>query len=481
MATRILCRSHLLYDLDSVNFALGMARFDPGAQQPHPPGYFLYVCLARVVNLFLRDPNTALVAISIAASCGAAWVIYLLTEKWFGRGAARMSILLFLASPLGWFHGIVALTYMVEAFFSALIGYLCWRAYSGEKACILPATVAFALAAGFRPSTALLLAPLWLFSIRRTRGIRLGLAILAAVAVTLAWFLPMTAAAGGFRSYFEALAHLWTSVPGQRTTLSSPWLAVARVVTMAWILVLVFGSASVLAFGPKAKEDAGQPRRAGFVWALIAPGLLFFALVFLNFVNSGYLLVLCPPLFAFAATRLYTFVSYGDYRVVRWAAVTAGAAANCAFFFFAPLYCSYKSVREFETNMTAIVQDFGGNLDSGTTLIVGFDSHFLGYRHAGYYLPHFVTVQYPELAYPGGKRVFVMHERNTEVVGRLPTEHFERFVFFPLPQGDQYTTFLDTVQSKLPRGALATAVIGRQKALTGPVSLLPMLFPETAR
>jgi hypothetical protein len=32
--------------------------------------------------------------------------------------------LLFLLSPLAWFHGIVALTYGVEAFFSALVGYL---------------------------------------------------------------------------------------------------------------------------------------------------------------------------------------------------------------------------------------------------------------------------------------------------------------------------------------------------------------------
>src|SRR5438876_1235260 len=63
-ASRILSRSHLLYDLDSVNFALGMRRFDPAAHQPHPPGYFLYVYLARLVNRLFPDPNTALVAIS---------------------------------------------------------------------------------------------------------------------------------------------------------------------------------------------------------------------------------------------------------------------------------------------------------------------------------------------------------------------------------------------------------------------------------
>jgi hypothetical protein len=479
--TRILCRSHFLYDIDSVNFAMGMMRFDPAVHQPHPPGYFLYVCLARLVNVFLPDPNTALVTISIAASCGAAWMIYLLTREWFGRGAAQMSILLFLVSPLCWFHGIVALTYMAEAFFSGLTGYLCWRAYSGGSAYVVPATVALAVAAGFRPSTALLLAPLWLVSIWRLRGIRLGLAVLAAAAVTLAWFLPMTAAAGGIRPYFDALMHLWSTVPGRRTTLSSPWLAVARILTMAWIFVLCFGSASILAIWPQAKTAPKPARRAWFVWAWIAPGMLFFWLVFLNFVNSGYLLVLCPPAFAFVAARLYTFVSSLDHRLLRRATVTAGAAVNCAVFLFAPLYCSYKSVREFETSLAAIVQDFAGNLDPEKTLIIGFDSHFLGYRHAGYYLPHFVTAQYPEVGYPDGKRVFVMHERSTEVVPRLPVGNCEQFVFFPLPAGDDYTAYLDTVQSKLPRGALSTIIIGRRKSLTGPVSLLPILFPQTGR
>jgi hypothetical protein len=478
--TRFCCRSHLLYDVDSVNFALGMARFDPSAHQPHPPGYFLYICLGRLVNLFVPDANSALVAIGIAASCGAAWMIYLLTRLWFGQRSAWMSILLFAASPLCWFHGIVALTYIVEAFFSALIGYFCWRAYIGEKAYILPASIAFALAAGFRPSGALLLAPLWLAAVWRVRGIRLWLAFGAVVAVTLAWFLPMTAAAGGFHPYFEALTQLWRTVPGRRTTLSSPWLAVARILTMAWIFVLCFGTASVFAVWPRAKAKA-PPGWARFVWAWAAPGTLFFALVFLNFVNSGYLLVLCPPAFAIVADRLCTFVSANHRRPLHWAAVLAGVAANCMWFFFAPLYCSYKSVRELEANLTAVTQDFESNLNPETTLIVGFDSHFLGYRHAGYYLPRFVTLEYPELAYPGGKRVFVMHHRNTEVVRHLPVNHFDRFVFFPLPLEREDEAYLDTVISKLPRGSLETAVLGRRKVLSGPASLLPLLFPETDR
>ena len=125
LATRVPFRSHSLYDIDSVNFALGMRRFDPTVHQPHPPGYFLYVCAGRLVNAFMHDANAALVAIGVAASCGAVVLIYALAQAWFGGRAGLFAGMMFVFSPLAWFHGTVALTYSVEAFFSALTGYLC--------------------------------------------------------------------------------------------------------------------------------------------------------------------------------------------------------------------------------------------------------------------------------------------------------------------------------------------------------------------
>ena len=132
VVTRIAFRSRYLYDIDSVNFALGLRRFSPGEHQPHPPGYFLYIQLGRLVNTLFQDANAALVSISIAASCGALLMIYALADRWFGRRAAAFAGLIFVFSPLVWFHGTVALTYAVEAFFSALVGYFCWRIYRGE-------------------------------------------------------------------------------------------------------------------------------------------------------------------------------------------------------------------------------------------------------------------------------------------------------------------------------------------------------------
>src|ERR1700749_2372903 len=98
--SRWVFRSHFLYDLDSVNFALAIKRFDPRVHQPHPPGYFLYVCLGRVANFLVHDANLAFVLISVLASIASALLIYTLAREWFGDDAATFAGLLFLVSPL---------------------------------------------------------------------------------------------------------------------------------------------------------------------------------------------------------------------------------------------------------------------------------------------------------------------------------------------------------------------------------------------
>ncbi len=134
--------------------------------------------------------------LSILASCGLVIVIYKMTLDWFGPMAAQFAGLFFLFSPLAWFHGIVALTYIVEAFFSGLIGYLCWRIDRADvRHSFCRPRSHLGVSAGVRPSSLLFLTPLFLFSLRNAtpKGRWLGL---AALALTLtAWFVPMIVAA----------------------------------------------------------------------------------------------------------------------------------------------------------------------------------------------------------------------------------------------------------------------------------------------
>jgi hypothetical protein len=480
--TRFLFRSHYLYDLDSVNFALAIGRFDPTVHQPHPPGYILYVCLGRLVNTLFHDPNAALVAISIAASCGAAAMIYLLADEWFGTQAARFAGALFLFSPLAWFHGIVALTYIVEAFFSALIGYMCWRIYQGSNRWILPSALVLGVAAGVRPSSLLFVGPLFLFSLRGTpRGKALA-GIGALLATLLAWFVPMIYASGGLGPYFSALSFLWRTSPGGQNALSSlPLLSVVRFATMAGIFVLCFGSASVLFARALWSRGASKPQQQAFTWIWIAPALLFFTFVFLRFINSGYLLVVFPPVcvwVAWWASDWYRHLPVSN--PVKAAFIVLAAAINVAIFLEAPVYCSYREVRSFEAELESVQRALPQVAAAGQTLIIGFDSHFLGFRHAGYYFPAFTIAEYPQVRLPMGKRVFTMQHRDTRLVERIATESFEDFVLFPLPRaGDEYRRHFNQMRAMFPQHVRTITVEGFE-FMTAPIVDLPLLYPVAA-
>ena len=478
--TRFVFRSHYLYDLDSVNFALAMQRFDPRVHQPHPPGYFLYICLGRLLNLVFDDANLALVVLSILASCGLVIVVYRMTLDWFGPTAAQFAGIFFLLSPLAWFHGIVALTYIVEAFFSGLLGYLCWGIYCGRAGFILPASIVLGVSAGVRPSSLVFLAPLFLFSLRNAtpKGRWTGLAAL--VLTLTAWFAPMIAASGGLNAYFGALASLWRVVPSQSTVFnSSPANSIARAFTIFFIYLLTFGVASVAPLGALADSTPADPRKRYFTLVWIAPALCFFTFGYLKFVNSGYLLVVFAPTcmwLALWASKWYKSSPWP--RSLKLTVIGVCAAVNVFLFVSMPLYCSYRQVRRFEAELEDITRALPQVGSARDTLILSFDSHFNGFRHVGYYLPDYLTVEYPEAHLKEGPRIFSMYERDTRLITALPAAPYTRFVLFPLPAGDSYKEYVQKVMDRLPDKSLQLVGFGGHDFVTGSISDLRLLFPE---
>jgi hypothetical protein len=57
-------RSQTLDDFDSVSFSLALHDFDLQQQQPQPPGFPVYVVLARALAAFEPDPVVALTTLS---------------------------------------------------------------------------------------------------------------------------------------------------------------------------------------------------------------------------------------------------------------------------------------------------------------------------------------------------------------------------------------------------------------------------------
>ena len=410
-------------------------------------------------------------------------MIYLLAANWFGRGAAVFSALLFLFSPLVWFHGTVALTYAIECFFSALIGYLCWRLKEGGKNSIGLAA-ALGMAAGFRPSSILFLGPLCLYAVLTSRPRRLLVSGATLLGTVASWFLPMLFLAGGPYRYFQSLLALWMAVPARHTVLSSPLaFCIARLTLMVAVGCMCFGAGLVFAFkktSRPASESNGRDRVL-FTWIWIGPGLLFFTFVFLVFVNSGYLLLLSPPIFVYLGRNAYAwFLEWSTSRRWRTAILCLAAASNTAFFVFAPVYCSYRSVRRFEAELISFTSAVRRTASPSTTLLVGFDSHFLGYRHAAYYLPEYLTVQFPELTIGGKPGAFAARNRQTEYLQTLPVKRFENFILLPLPPDDEDRAYMARVYNRFPPAELKQTRAGEWSFAAAPVDDLKYVFQHLA-
>jgi hypothetical protein len=165
----------------------------------------------------------------------------------------------------------------------------------------------------------------------------------------------------------------------------------------------------------------------------------------------------------------------------KWLIPMLIVAVNTMAFVLAPFYWSYRSVTAFEHDLSARTLAMRRHLNPADTLIVGFDSHFLGFRHAGYALPEFTTVLYPEVRYPEGPRVFLMKAGDTRLAKSLSRNGFQRFVLYPLPLGAAYAEYVDGVLSKLPAGTLTKIELDSQPVWAGPISALPLLFPAAGR
>jgi hypothetical protein len=201
------------WEFDELLFASAVRKFDPWASHPHPPGYPLYVGLAKGFAFLFGDAFRGLVALSvIACAVGCAFLArafrqYLGDDVMLGVAGA----LIFYFSPGALVHLALPLSDSAALMFLAMTLYTATLLTAGETPADQPArgrrsstaAIAFALATsatiGVRPQLALPLLPVFLFVIVWTRDRRKIVAAFASfTALSAAWFLPLMFAAGGW-------------------------------------------------------------------------------------------------------------------------------------------------------------------------------------------------------------------------------------------------------------------------------------------
>jgi hypothetical protein len=236
-AAHIALLPRTLEDLDSINFALGVRDFDVARHQPHPPGYPVFIALAKVSTAAFRAaafdaPAARGLAIWSALAGTLALPMLLLLFRSLERREhlAWWAACAIGAAPLYWSTALRPLSDMTGFVFATAAQALLLSAIadrlspprdrampgaslsfglmSPARAVILAGLLA-GLALGVRSQTGVLTFPLLLVVLAVAgRIIPTGAraAALAAAAVgVLCWGIPLIVASGGLSSYLHAL------------------------------------------------------------------------------------------------------------------------------------------------------------------------------------------------------------------------------------------------------------------------------------
>lgn len=410
--TRIPFTSKFLLHMDSVHFALAMEKYDISLHQPHPPGYFLYIMLGRLLHLFVGDINTVFVAISIFFSGLTVIGVYFLGKDVYDLKTGFLAAAVALTSPNLWFHGEVALTYIAEAFFSSAVAYFCWKVYRGENKYIWLSAIVLGFSGGIRQNTVAFLLPLWLWSVRKAPMRKVALSVFLLFSVCLLWFVPMVWMTGGWTVYRDAFHELWQFNTGHNSVFERGWPMLKLFsstlfdFTMygigAGIFPLCLAAYSIIR---QRKFDSLDRGKMLFFSLWVLPSFFFYLLVFIHPANPGYVLIYLPALFILTAASI-GYISH-DLRKFLKTDLTAVIAsiliiANIFFFLFVRSNVSYGEIRSHERYLSLILDGFR-EFNPADTIIIAEPYVFFGFRHIMYYLPEYRVYQIDIKVTPDGK------------------------------------------------------------------------------
>lgn len=287
--------SRTLWDWDEALFALAVQRYDVTAHHPHPPGFPLFIALAKLIPL---DPFHALQCVTVVASLLVFPAMFFLARELrlppFGAMAAALLLAFF---PNVWLFGGTALSDVPSLVLVLIACALLLRGCRDDRA-LLAGALLLGIAAGFRPQNLLIgFVPFVLAFMHKKRTALIGALIVAVIVIASYGAAAMYS--GGWDAYRAALTKHETYIRTVDSFLSPTRPGLIQVADdfflrpfRAPILNVVITLLAILGL-----------RKRSLLPLLIFGPFLLFAWLYLDFHSTSRFSIAYMPLFAILAAN----------------------------------------------------------------------------------------------------------------------------------------------------------------------------------
>jgi hypothetical protein len=205
-------RSASFDDFDSYSFALALEHYSLPLQQPHPPGFPIYIALGRVLKFLLGDALTALTTLSALSGAASVVLVFLLGRTIEPRhpSLGLFAALLIALLPVHWLTAEKALSDAL-GLTAVLLPLWLWARWIRRGASTVPWAPALlsGLAFGVRPQNALPFGFLAVYLLIHARRAFHPFSALAFVAGTLLWLVPTALSMDVANAGDSAWSRLW--------------------------------------------------------------------------------------------------------------------------------------------------------------------------------------------------------------------------------------------------------------------------------
>ena len=282
LATRAMALPASLWEWDDIDFARAIHKFDLASHSPHPPGFPVFVMLARLAYFFLREDHAALLAVNYAFASLLGVVFYFLYREILpDRPMALAAAALGCFAPTLWVHSGIARTDNPSLVIGLATLWLLLRGRRSSRAFLLGCAL-LGLGMGVRvtivPLTGLALAIVFFSWVRKKEW----KVVLGSIAVTvigfLSWYIPLILHTGW--EEYRRLTRVQSAYIMAHDPIWSPdWTLLERFtgyfVTIwgdGWIMWTIYGLG---AFGILALSWRRHWRSVGWMFAAFIPFLVF--------------------------------------------------------------------------------------------------------------------------------------------------------------------------------------------------------------